>query len=50
MNLYKILSAFDALEKALIEASATDQSFRHAAVALSAIKRLLLSAIESEVK
>lgn len=46
MNLYKILSAFDALEKALIEAGATDQSFRHAAVALSAIKSLLFSSLK----
>jgi hypothetical protein len=44
----KLLSAFDALEKALVEAGLINQDYRHAAVALSAVKSLLLSAIEGE--
>lgn len=39
----ELMSAFDALELTLVEAGKTNQSFRHAAVALSAIKSLLLS-------
>lgn len=38
-----ILKAFDVLEKALLEAG-PNQAYRHAAVALSAIKSLLMSA------